>query len=373
MAYIQKRNNSYRVRYNIFENGKLIKKSKTFSRQKDARDFLIKIENSLRENSYIEPSRITLREYTQKWLEGKKPSIALNTYIGYKKNITHINDNIGDVPLQKLNEMHIETMYVNLNRKFSGTSILYIHRVLSNALKQAVKMRLITVNPCNFVNPPKKEKFIAAFYEPDEVRALLEAFKSSYIYITVLLAVTRGLRRSEILGLTWDDIDFKKKQLSINHNLQWSKDSWSLEKLKTDSSKRIIPLSNFLIHELIEQKNRQKKYMEFLWNNYERTNLVATHDDGRPINPSYLSSLFGRTLEINNLRHVRFHDLRHTAASIMLKDGVELKVISSILGHASISITADLYSHVLTELKNEAVNKIDNAIWVQNGSNSLKF
>lgn len=361
MATIEKRNNKYTVRYSVYdETGKRRQKRKTFNSSTAAKKFKIEIEKQLLDNTYIEETKDTLSQYLHDWLESRKNQIAPNTYRGYKKNIEHITKIIGNKNLQKLTPVHIRKAYEELLTELSSTSVLYIHRTLNKALKDAVRDQLISRNPCEFVEAPKKDPtFEACFLHPDEIPELLNAFKNHDLYLAVALGVLRGLRRNEILALTWQDIDLRANIIHVRHNINWNGDSYSLDRPKSKKSIRTVPISNKLKELFKEQKRRQIEYKQKFWNKYYKSDFVITYKDGTLIKPATFSKTFARELKNNGLRHVRFHDLRHTAASLMLIEGVQLKVVSEILGHSTVSITADLYSHVIDELKREASLKLD--------------
>jgi len=362
---IGKKKTSYRVRYYITNtDGKRIQKGKYFDRYKDARDHLLNAEHSLRRSVFIKPSNVTIKEYLNEWIASCESSLAPNTIRGYKKNIQHICNHIGHISLQGLTPLNIQKAYKLLSSPspyphLSGTSLLYIHRTLSRAFSQAVKSQIINHNPFNYVDTPKKNNFKASFYDQNEVKELIQKCYESDIYIAIILAISRGLRRNEILALRWQDIDFKKKILNVENSIYWKSGKWTLSKTKSEKSKRLIPLSPKLLTELKIQKQKQLKYKELFWNEYYKSDFICTYKDGSLIQPGSFSNIFIRLLSEFNLRRIRFHDLRHTSASLMLLEGIEMKVVSDLLGHSSISITADLYSHVLDDLKKEAANKMD--------------
>lgn len=356
MATIQKykteKGDRWRVRWRDAAGNQ---KSKTFDRQRLAKDFLIKLEHETREGSYVEPSTITIKEYLESWIESYKTNIAPNTKRGYRVNIRHICSILGNKPLQKIIPADIETAYMKLGQTLSGTSVLYIHRTLSRALKQAEKQLLINRNPCDFVETPKKNKnFEAGFVHPNDVPKYLKAFKGHYLYPAVCLAMFCGLRRGEALGLQWNDIDWKSKIIHVRHNI--TEEGLTMPK---SGKARTVPLSEAMTKVLKEHRQRQQHFMEKLWNEYYRSDFIMTYDDGTLIKSRALSKNFTSALKKAGLKPVRFHDLRHTAASLMIHEGVELKTISEILGHSSISITADIYGHIIEEKKKQAAQKLD--------------
>jgi len=327
--------------------------SKTFDRQTIARDFMVKLEHEMREGIYTEPTKIRVSDYLYKWIDSYQSNLAPNTARSYKVNIDHICKHIGNKQMQKLTAIDIESTYTKLSESLSGTSLLYIHRTLSRAFNQAEKQRLIKRNVLDLVETPKKNKEKKSnFVHPDDIPRYLKAFENHYLYPAVCLAVFAGLRRGEVLGLKWSDI--KNGNLIIQHNMTYD----GIRPPKS-GSKRLVPISAPIERVLHEQKKRQNEEKEKLWEKYYRSEFVVTKKDGTLINPRLLSNTFKRVLKRKGLEVIRFHDLRHTAASLMILEGVDLKTVSEILGHSSISITADIYGHVLEEQKRKAVGQLD--------------
>ena len=344
--------NGYRWRVRWWdENVKQV--SKTFDRQALARDFMVKLEHEMREGIYTEPTKTKVSDYLYSWIEGYQVTLAPNTARSYKVNIDHICKYIGNKQMQKITAIDIETAYTALGEKLSGTSLLYIHRTLSRAFKQAEKQRLIQRNVLSLVETPKKNKEKKSnFVHPDDIPKYLKAFEGHYLYPAVCLAVFAGLRRGEALGLKWSDI--KNGNLNIQHNMTYD----GIRPPKSGKT-RIVPVSAPIEHVLHEQKKRQNEEKEKLWDKYYRSEFIVTKKDGTMINPRLLSNTFKRILKRKGLEVIRFHDLRHTAASLMMLEGVDLKTVSDILGHSSISITADIYGHVLEEQKMKALGKLE--------------
>lgn len=349
--YETKNGNRWRVRWRDDKNRQ---RSKSFDRQRLARDFMIKLEHETREGSYMEPSEMTLKEYLLKWIDSYSAGIAPNTERGYRVNLNHIINILGGIPVQKIIPSDIENAYKKLGEKLSGTSVLYIHRTLNIALKDAEKQKIIRRNPCDFVDAPKKSKFKPSFVEPNDVPKYLKIFEGHYLYPAVCLAMFCGLRRGEILGLQWQDVKWNKGLIIIRNNM--TDDGLGDPK---NGESRNVPLTKAMENVLKKQKKKQQYFMELMWDEYFRSDFIVTHDDGTIISPRALSKTFTRMIESNDVEKIRFHDLRHTAASLMLNEGIDLKVISEILGHSSISITADIYGHILDEKKKQAAHKLD--------------
>jgi len=355
-------------------NGKRIQKwFSGYKTKKEAEKALVTILHQIETNTFINPEKITLAEYLRQWMHDYvEPNLAPKTIDGYKVNIEgHIIPSIGNIPLQKLQPIHIQQFYRSklengrLDDKggLSAKSVLYIHRVLRKALSNALKMQLIPRNVADAVELPKAKTYYAKFLNEKELKKLLNTLKNTDIYIPVLLASCLGLRRGEALGLQWKDIDFENKTISVIRSLLPSIGTPIFHEAKTKTSERTIVISDSIIFELEKHKNKQYRYRKLLGSAYKDYDLVTCLSDGSPINPASFSHTFARTLKKHNLTHIRFHDLRHSNATLMLKHNISPKVASERLGHSKINITLDLYSHVLKEMQVEAANKIDNAIF----------
>ena len=375
-----KRGKTYSI---IIETGRDIngkRQQKWFSgykSKKDAEKDMVKLLNQLETNTFINPEKITLAEYLKEWLSDYvEANLAQKTFEGYKVNVeAHIIPSIGKIQLQKLQPIHIQKFYkqklengrVDGKGGLSAKSVIYIHRVLRKALEQAVRLQLIPRNAADAVDPPRVKKFKASFLDENQVKDLLEAFRPTDIYIPVLLAAGVGLRRGETLGLQWKDIDFENKTISISRSLLPSKKGLIFHEPKTENSTRVLKLPQTILDELQKHKERHDIIKSIAGNAYQDNDLVTCCQDGSPINPGSFSHTFARVLKRKNLQHIRFHDLRHTNATLMLKYNIPSKVASERLGHSTIGVTLDLYSHVLNEMQEDAAKKLDEGLFQKNG------
>lgn len=344
-----------------------------FKTKKEAEKELNNIVAEIQNNGYINIEKIKVKEYLKNWLETYVDvNLEKTTIESYRLNIEkRIIPYIGDIELQKLTPYHIQIMYNELLIKgrqdgkggLSTKTVNQTHRVLKKALGQAVKLQLINKNVADFVEVPKKKKYYAKVLEEKEISKLLKVFKDTDIYIPVVLALGVGLRRGEVLGLRWQDIDFKNKTITINQTLLHARKGHIFSTPKTEKSRRTIVISDNIINLLIERKEEQEKYKEMLGEGYQDFDLVTCNKDGTPINPSTFSHKFSNILKQNELPNIRFHDLRHTNATLMLKNNIPAKIASERLGHSSIGITLDLYSHVTKEMQEEVANKLDKVLF----------
>lgn len=297
--------------------------------------------------TYIEETKITVAEYLLDWFDNYKINLAPATIRGYKTNIKkHIIPEIGHMKLVNLSPIVIQNLYNNRIKKgISTNSVLFMHRVLHKALKRAVGLQMIRYNPTENLELPKKKKHNAQVLTEEQVKKMLKTAKGTDAYILILLAVGLGLRRGEVLGLMWEDIDFDRKVVSINRNVVYEERQFRIGDLKTCSSRRSILISNGIVNALREHRKIDSGFV--------------INNDINPLSPSTLELRYKTILKKAELPDIRFHDLRHTNATLMLKGGVHAKVASQRLGHSTIGITMDLYSHVMSEMQEEAAAILD--------------
>ena len=361
MASIQKKYDengkpkSYRVMWRA--NGK--QKSKSFDRFKNANDFKTKIEHQLREGSYVSPAKTTVKGFMEEWLPVHTKKLADRTKNNYRyMSEKFIYPNIGSTLIQKLSAGQIESFYNKLT--ISPKSIKYIHVVLKAACKAATRQKVINSNPCDLAKLPKiKSKFEGTIIPPESLDVYLSPVKGSWAHIAVLISLSCGLRLGEVIGLKWSDINFKNKKLSVERTA-YRLDSELLEKPPKNGKPRTIIVPDVLIAELKKHKRRQKENRLFFGLEYIVSDYVVTHDNGRRPRPDGLSRFFRRRIKAANLPHIRFHDLRHTAATLMILSGADLKTVSVALGHSSIAITVDIYGHIIMDQQKylaESMNK----------------
>ena len=243
--------------------------------------------------------------------------------------------------------------------------MIHYHAVVRKALQYAVKNGLVNENVADRVDRPKKGKYLAAFYSKEELADLFEATKDDSISVVIQLAAYYGLRRSEVLGIRWSAIDFEKGTLSINHKVtegivDGKVRLYTEDKLKTKSSFRTLPLIPPVRVLLEEQCVRQQKYRKLFKKSYctDYLDYVCTDEMGKLFRPNYITDHFKLLLKQHGLRHIRFHDLRHSCASLLLSQGIPMKQIQEWLGHSTFATTADIYSHLDFNSKLESADAI---------------
>ncbi len=370
---ILKRGNTYSFFYYPIDptTGKKKQKQKGgFATRKEAKDAKAKFEAEIQLGQYREPAKQTVGEYITDWFNTiHKQTLTPNTARGYESNIrVHITPIIGNIPLSKLNRNDIIHMYNKLSESgLKPNTVRYIHNTLSKGLKEAVLSDIIPKNPCNGVKRQAPNKYKATVLDNEQCRALLKAAKGTKIELELLLAISLGLRRGEILGLTFDDFDFKEGTVHIQRQItstKSSKDSetgkteWGFARLKTEESNRILYPPQVVMEAVKARHIRVSENRLHYGNEYHNQNLVCCDEHGKQTNPSTFRTEFDKLLKHLGLPHMRIHDLRHTYATAMIESNTApLKTISYALGHSTIGITADIYGDVINsnkELRNTA-------------------
>lgn len=343
-------------------------------------EFLDEVENDLlqeKEKSQYyfdwekEEEVTTFYDYLKDYLKVAKQNISEITYIGYEK---YVKNRIGEffapseLPLTELRPVHLQKFYQSiLDDGCKANTVIHYHAFIRKALQHAVNTELIPHNVADRVEKPRKQQYIHKFYNSEEIDELLTVSVGEKIHLVFLMTAFYGLRRSEVLGLKWNVMDFVNKKFKINHVvLENSYDYGELikrDQTKNDPSYRSMPLVERIEKELVRQAEWQQKNRELFGDEYheEDSEYIFTMEDGRLMNPSYVTSRTRVLMEQNHLRVIRFHDLRHTNASIMLDNGQDMKRIQEWLGHASFSTTANLYAHLTPGFKTEAASSLERA------------
>jgi len=291
------------------------------------------------------------------WLESVKNSIEPNTYDSYHAEITrYIKPYFAGskVTLQSLDPMAIQLMYNHyMDKGLSAASVLHIHAYIHKALKYAVKMNMIPYNPADRVERPKKQKFVGKFYDEAQIRKLMEIMREEPMYTVVLLTAFYGLRRSEALGLKWSAVDLTNDKMTIRSTVVEYKKVYEKDNTKTASSRRTLPLTPEIKSHLERLQEEQRQNRKFFGNTYVENDYVCKREDGSMFRPGYVSERFYKLIRRHGLPVIRFHDLRHSAATMLLSCGCSLKEIQEWLGHSDISTTSNIYAHLQYKAKEE--------------------
>lgn len=376
---LQIKNNKYYAVINLYIDGK--RKQKWICTDLDLKGNKTRAEKFLREQivaleckSGIVNSDILFSDYVKIWLEQVKNSVDNITFQGYEQLAnSHI------IPYFKhkktrLQDVKKETLQAYIDEKSKSGRLdnkgglsaksLKLHRnILNQTLKEALKSGLISVNPCQWVKLPQIQRREPTFYTAEQIEKLLSAIsEDSTFYLLVKLTATYGLRRSEVLGLMWNSIDFENDTLQIAHTVVKVNSTVCKDKTKNASSYRSFPLIDEIKQLLLAERKKQTQNRKEFGKEYIQSPYVFVWDNGKPFATEYVSQHFKRLLEWNNLPHIRFHDLRHSCASILLSRGFTLKDVQEWLGHSDITLTANIYGHLDIERKKAIADTMANIL-----------
>lgn len=310
----------------------------------------------IEEREAMQKGDILFTDFLLKWLRVAKSTVKLTTYASYEMMATKIiipYFQILNIKLKELTTEDIQDFYSAQLERVSANTVIHYHAVIHRALKYAVKIKTIQSNPAVNVERPRKEKFIGSFYDKKEINTLFDIIQGHPLEVAIKLAAFYGLRREEIIGLKWTAIDFENNTLTIQHtvtecNLDGKHIEVASDTAKTDSSLRTMPLVANFREMLLAKKEKQEHYRKLCGRSYckEYLDYIFVNEMGERWKPRYLSDGFKRILEQNGLRRIRFHDLRHTCASLLLANNVPMKKIQEWLGHSDFSTTANIYAHL---------------------------
>lgn len=341
-----------------------------FRTKKEAQLFLADTIMKVTNGHNFSGDKITLKDYLERWLKTEESSLSPSTLKRYKEFSVHINNHLGQVYVSKLTGLQIKEFYMELENSqeyshfkkgLSRSTILKIHRMLHKALTDAVRDGIIDRTAISNMKYGGVEKAQTEVWDSFTCYSFLEKVKDELIYLPVLLAFETGLRQSEITGLKWDDIDIDKGLLTVKRNYSYdeSKKSLSDKKTKTKSSIRTINLFDNTVENLKKQKQKQRLNKILLGELNIDSGYVCTNSLGNPIDPHYISKRFAQAVKKYNFKRIRFHDLRHSHATLLLKENIHPKIVSERLGHSSISITLDTYTHVSPEIERNALLSVN--------------
>ncbi len=345
--------------------------------QAKAEELRLEFENQLNakelKDNHIEKSKILFIDFLKNWVEIQRQYISPATYTSYSQII---NDRItkyftaNPIKLVDIKAMDIQEYYDYLSMDgLCANSVIHHHAIIRKALDYAFQKEIIPNNPADKVKRPKKGQYISEFYNEEELKELFEKSKNDPMHLMILITAYYGLRRSEVLGLKWDAFDFNNKTITIKHTVVIAKINGkrqiiSNDRTKNKSSYRTLPLVEEIADKLLAFKEQQEYFKKAFGNSYckQYKDYVFVKQDGKLVRPDYVSEHFKILLKKLGLKHIRFHDLRHSCASLLLAKGIPMKAIQEWLGHSNFSTTANIYAHLDSNSKKLSAQAITSAL-----------
>jgi integrase len=327
--------------------------------------------------SYVDPTKMTVVEYLQHWLSIVERRVGRRTAARYRQIVEkNITPKLGHVPLRKLTAAHIETFEGELQKDgwtkpgpkggeqtkkgLAAQTVLHVHRVLSQALNHAVRLEVLVKNPAAQVKPPRPPSHTIKILTKQEMVTLLNAAKNTDLYAVILVGITTGMRRGELLGLRWSDLDLKGAKLTVNQAMQRTKGELEFKSPKTKTSCRTITLPSKAIAALqAHYKNQLEDRMKLGLGRPDQHGLVFVRADGRPYDPDSLTKAFDRLVSKARVTPITLHGLRHTHISHLLMEGVHVKVVAERAGHANVNVTLTTYAAFLPNMQADAAVRVN--------------
>lgn len=368
------KNGKYYAVLNVYENGK--RKKKWISTDLPVTGNKRRADQFLREKlaeyermDGIVHSDVRFSDYVRLWLEQIARKVDAVTLQGYQVLADgHILPYFDDTGLllskvdHKAIQRYIDTKHANgrLDGKggLSARSLKLHKNIINQTLNMAVQNKLLPSNPCQFVVLPQVQRYESTFYNAKQLKALFKALENDPMLPLVKITAMYGLRRSELLGLQWDSIDFEGKTMTIRHTVSKVTKAIAKDKTKNASSRRTFPLTPEALEIFQSAKWQEEQHRIMFGREYQENNYVFKWPDGHPYSPDYISERFSNLLKKHNLPHIRFHELRHSCASLLLDMGWNLKDVQEWLGHSDIKMTANIYSHLDVARKNNIANSL---------------
>ena len=376
-----KRGDSFSMMFEHYENGKRVQKMEKTGllvegNAREAKKMLVarvqEFDHQLEQQRQTLPkSNMRVSDWVRQWLKDREKRLDARTYEGYE---THANNHIlpyfdeHGTTLSELNgdflQDYIDEKEANGRKDGKGglspKTLRHIKNVLNLALAAAIKAHLISKNPCEGLELPPLEHYDYKFYNEQKLLQMFEALKEEPLYPLIRMTSTYGLRRSEVLGLQWNSVDFMTNMFTIKRVVVKTKKtkSASKNKTKTKPSHRSFPLTPEIREALLALQAQEAENRRLFGKDYLESPRIFKWDDGRPYAGDFVTEKFAKLLKRHGLEHIRFHDLRHSCASLLLMWGYNLKDISEWMGHSNIRITMDLYGHLDVERKHQIADKM---------------
>ncbi len=362
----KRKDGRYMARYTV-HTAKGMKRKTVYGRtRKEAAEKLAKALSDGATGIFYDDENLTVEEFLDRWLKGSvRGTVRQSTYdrdTNLVKN--HLTPALGRIKLKKLSPAHVQAFYRDrLDHGLSPSTVHKLHAILHKALARAVVWHMVPRNVTDAVEPPQPAPKEMRPLSPDEARRFLDTASGERLEALYVLAITTGMRQGELLALRWQDVDLENASLSVRRTLTRDGGRVVMGEPKTKKSRRSIHLTPRAVDALRRHLEQQLRDVEVLGDQYVDRGLVFATDTGGPISPSNLRKRsFMKLLAKAKLPHIRFHDLRHTCATLLLSKGTHPKFVQELLGHATVAITLDTYSHIIPGMGEQTATAMEDAL-----------
>lgn len=343
-----------------------------FKTKKEAQQVCANLISDLTKGVFVDSDNMTVQDLVKEYLETAKLKVRDTTYKNYKRAAdSRIIPFLGQLPIKEFTHAHGQKFVNDLvDVGLSPRYIEYVFTVLKGAIGHGVKTERLVKDPLQHVEVPRPRRETHTTWTIEEISRFLHfaKFDNPIYYITLKLLIHTGMRRGEVLGLRWKDVDLKENKISVTASLVYDDEGFRFSEGKTASSKRLISIDEELAGELKRYKAQQNQFKLALGEAYTDLDLVCAREDGKPIYARTLALKFDSIIKKASVPKIRLHDLRHTHATVLLKLGENPKVVSERLGHSTVTMTLDIYSHVTPDMQKSTADKFGNALKKSNFS-----
>ncbi|OUS77256.1 site-specific integrase [Paenibacillus sp. MY03] len=331
----------------------------------EAQKLLTEFNYNQQRNIHVESSNITVFEFFEHWFDNYvKYNCEETTAYGYRNILKHVNSFLGGIELQKLNPTHIQQYYKHLleEKRLSSNTVRKHHANIRKALDYALKQQYVYRNVADAVALPRKIDYEGKALTKEQLHDLLNTVKDTKLELPVYLAAYLGLRRSEIAGLQWENINMEQRILNVKTVRTSAGDNVVIKRPKTSKSQRSLYIDDEILELLKKVRAKQDEYKQLLGKDYVKSDFVYTREDGKPYRVNTVTEQFTVFLKRQGMPQIRLHDLRHTFASILHNEGIDLKSISEALGHSDIGTTNKIYTHIFDKTHKNTVTAMSRAL-----------
>ncbi len=369
-GYFRKRGDKWSFTVDIGRDpssGKRKQKTRSgFKTKKSAQEACAEMITELSKGVFIESKDMVLKDLLEEWLEASKVRVRDTTYKNYKRAVdSRLTPALGQIRVNEIDHANVQR-YINdlIKEGLTPRYIEYLFVCLKGAVEYGVKTERLARNPLQHVEAPRSRRVTHTTWTIDEINRFLHfaKFDNPIYYMVFKISIHTGMRRGEVLGVRWQDIDLEGKKISVTRSLVYDDEGFRFSEPKTASSKRLISIDDDLAHELKSYKAQQNHFKLALGSEYNDGDLVCCREDGRPIYPRTLAIHFDSLIKKASVPKIRLHDIRHTHATILLKLGENPKVVSERLGHSTVTMTLDTYSHVTPDMQENTALKFGKAL-----------